>query len=222
MPLSSETLETPAPMLSKLVAIALAYVLGALPFGYLVVRMIRGEDVRGVGSGSTGATNVTRSAGLKAGLLTYGLDVAKGAAAIVVMRQVTDEPVWLGVAAAAAILGHVFPVFLGFKGGKGVATGVGAYLVIAPLAVLTTLVVWAIIFWKWRIVSLASILATALVPGWILLWYAWLRPMPGAVMTAIGVCLGCGIVIGMHHENIRRILSGTESQFGRSSGPEAT
>ncbi|MBK6313549.1 MAG: glycerol-3-phosphate 1-O-acyltransferase PlsY [Blastocatellia bacterium] len=208
-------------MTLQLISLAVAYILGAVPFGYVIVRLTSGQDVRGGGSGSIGATNVTRTAGLKAGALTYLLDVAKGMAAVAIMLQFTSEPVWLGLAAAATILGHVFPVFLGFKGGKGVATGVGAYLIIAPLAVLTTLVVWAVIFWRWRMVSVASIVATALVPVWVLLWYGWVWPRPDAVATAISTCVGCFIVIAKHHENIRRLLAGTESRFSTSSKSEA-
>lgn len=209
-------------MTLQLLALALAYVLGAVPFGYVIVRWTSGEDVRGAGSGSTGATNVTRTAGLKAGALTYLLDVAKGMAAVAVMRQVTTAPLWLGLAAAATILGHVYPVFLGFKGGKGVATGVGAYLMIVPVAVLATLVVWAVLFWRSRMVSLASIVATALVPVWTLLWYGWVWPRPDAAATALATCAGCVIVIAKHHENIRRLVSGTESRFAGSAKSESS
>lgn len=207
-------------MARHFVALAVAYALGALPFGYLIVWLTSGKDVRGAGSGSTGATNVTRAAGLKAGALTYLLDVAKGMAAVAVMKQITTDPLWLGLAAAATILGHVYPVFLGFKGGKGVATGVGAYLMIAPLAVATTLVVWSVIFWRSRMVSLASLVATALVPIWALLWYGLVWPRPDAVATALASCMGCVIVIAKHHENIRRLLAGTESRFTGSSKSE--
>lgn len=209
-------------MIPNVTALALAYVLGALPFGYLIVRLASGKDVRGGGSGSTGATNVTRAAGLKAGALTYLLDVAKGMGAVGAMLFVTSEPIWLGLAAAAAILGHIYPVFLGFKGGKGVATGVGTYLMIAPLAVATTLVVWGVIFWRSRMVSLASIVATGLVPVWVLLWYGWVWPTPNALMTALATCVGCLIVIAKHHENVRRLFDGTESRFTASSKSETT
>lgn len=208
-------------MLTKLLALAAAYLLGAVPFGYIVVKAFVGADVRASGSGSTGATNVVRSAGIKAGALTYVLDVAKGAAAVLLMRAVAPEPAWLGAAAAVVILGHMYPVFLKFKGGKGVATGVGAYLVIAPLAVLATLVVWVAIFWKSRTVSLASVVATALVPLWIYLWYGYVWPRPDVAALALSACVGCLIVIAKHHENIRRLLAGTENRFDRSKKREA-
>jgi len=205
-------------MLTYAVALAASYLLGAVPFGYLIVKALVGDDVRAAGSGSTGATNVTRRAGLKAGAITYLLDVAKGAAAVSIMRILTDDPLWLGAAAAAAILGHMFPVFLRFKGGKGVATGVGAYLVIAPLAVVSTLVVWMLVFWKSRMVSLASIVATALVPLWIYLWYGIvLRRAGGVGLLAAAASVGCILVIAKHHENLRRLFAGTETRFERST-----
>lgn len=209
-------------MTSHFIALVAAYVLGALPFGYVIVRLSSGKDVRGGGSGSTGATNVTRTVGLKGGALTYLLDVAKGLAAVGMMHVISNDPLWLGLAAAAAILGHIYPIFLGFKGGKGVATGVGTYLMIAPIAVVTTLVVWAVLFWRSRMVSLASIVATALVPIWVMVWYGWVWPRPNAAWTALATCVGCVIVIAKHHENIRRLFNGTESRFSSSSKSESS
>lgn len=201
----------------QLPALFASYLLGAVPFGYLIVKRVAGADVRAAGSGSTGATNVTRRAGFKAGALTYLLDVAKGSAAVLLMRAVTDDPVWIGAAAAAAIVGHMFPVFLAFKGGKGVATGVGAYLMVAPLAVLSTLVVWIALFRSTRMVSLASIVATALVPVWIYVWYALVLGRPSVGALALSVSVGCVLVIAKHYENIRRLIAGTESRFERSA-----
>src|SRR5438876_519389 len=154
-------------MALKCTFVAVAYLLGSIPFGYLLIKYVftSGEDVRRIGSGGIGATNVSRRAGWRGGLLTYVFDVAKGAAAVLLMRQVeSSDYVWIGAAAVAAIAGHIFPVFLKFKGGKGVATGVGVYLVLAPYAVLTTLGLWILIVYLWRYVSLGSILATAAVP----------------------------------------------------------
>jgi glycerol-3-phosphate acyltransferase PlsY len=209
-------------MTSRLLALAGAYLLGAVPFGYIVVKLVAGRDVRGSGSGSTGATNVTRSAGLKAGLLTYALDVAKGALAVALMDLVAPEPLWLGAAALAAIVGHMYPVFLGFKGGKGVATGVGAYVVLVPYAVLAALAVWVALFKLTRIVSLASIVATALVPVFVFVSYAVAgAPADPAVMAGV-VAAGCALVVAKHYQNIVRLLRGTESRFDRRdrAGPE--
>jgi glycerol-3-phosphate acyltransferase PlsY len=205
----------------NLLAILASYLLGAVPFGYIVVKLTRGTDVRAGGSGSIGATNVTRRAGLKAGLLTYVLDVAKGAAAVLLMGRLTDDPLWLGAAATAAILGHMFPVFLRFRGGKGVATGVGAYLPVVPLAVLTALLVWAGIFLRTRVVSLASIVATALVPLFVIAWHWALGSPAEPWRAAAAVAVGCALIIAKHHENIRRLIAGTEGRFTRRGGGDA-
>jgi len=205
-------------MVVKIIFVFIAYLLGAIPFGYLLVKFVftGGEDIRNVGSGGIGATNVTRRAGKAAGLLTYILDVAKGVAAVIVMRQVAnDDFFWIGAAAVAAIIGHIFPVFLKFRGGKGVAVGVGVYLAIAPLSVLSTLVLWGLIVYIWRYVSLGSILATAAVPLWTLFYYGWLMPHPhlfGLVLVGI---LGCALIVTKHHENIARLMQGTENKIGQ-------
>jgi acyl phosphate:glycerol-3-phosphate acyltransferase len=208
-------------MLLRIAFVLIAYLLGSIPFGYLLIKYVftSGEDVRHIGSGGIGATNVSRRAGLKGGLLTYVFDVAKGAAAVLLMRQIESaDYLWVGAASVAAIVGHVFPVFLKFKGGKGVATGVGVYLVIAPYAVLTTLLLWALIVYRWRYVSLGSILGTAAVPLWTWLWYGWLLPSSPqhehlSALIVIGV-IGCALIIARHRENIGRLLAGRESKVG--------
>jgi len=197
--------------------VILAYLLGSIPFGYLLVKYVytQGEDVRKIGSGATGATNVTRRAGLKAGLLTYLLDVAKGLAAVMLMKLVAqDDYAWIGIAAVAAIVGHIFPIFLGFRGGKGVATGVGVYLALAPYSVLTTLVLFTIIVWRTRYMSLGSIVATAAVPLWTLLFYGWLIPSPHLTAMVVIALAGCALIVAKHRENIGRLMRGTESKLG--------
>lgn len=209
-------------MLLKIIFVAIAYLLGSVPFGYLLVKHVftSGEDVRQIGSGGIGATNVTRRAGRTAGLITYALDVAKGVAAVMLMRLVAnDDYVWIGAAAVAAIVGHIFPIFLGFRGGKGVATGVGVYLALAPYSVLTTLVLWALIVYFSRYVSLGSIIATAAVPLWTLLYYGLLQPNPHLKALVIIGIVGCALIVAKHHENINRLIHGTESKIGSRVKP---
>lgn len=212
-------------MAVKILFVFIAYLLGAIPFGYLLIKYVftSGEDIRDVGSGGIGATNVSRRAGLKGGLITYMLDVAKGTAAVMLMRLVADDNyLWIGAAAIAAIIGHIFPIFLKFRGGKGVATGVGVYLALAPLSVLSTLVVWALIVYFTRYVSLASILATAAVPLWTLLYYGWLMPSTHLTAHLIVAVAGCALIVTKHHENIARLIKGTESKIGQRIGDSQT
>lgn len=211
-------------MLPKIIFVAIAYLLGSIPFGYLLIKYVftSGEDVRQIGSGGIGATNVTRRAGRTAGLITYFFDMAKGVAAVMLMRLVGgDDYFWIGAAAVAAICGHILPIFLGFRGGKGVATGVGVYLALAPYSVLTTLVLWGIVVYFSRYVSLGSIIATAAVPLWTLLYYGLLQPSPhlkGLVIIAIA---GCALIVAKHHENINRLIHGTENKIGGRVKPDS-
>ncbi|HEV2914503.1 MAG TPA: glycerol-3-phosphate 1-O-acyltransferase PlsY [Pyrinomonadaceae bacterium] len=194
-----------------------AYLLGSIPFGYLIVRAKEGADVRETGSGGTGATNVSRRAGKKAGVITLLLDAAKGATAVGLARWLLAANFelnwWVAAAAVLAIIGHCFPVWLAFRGGKGVATGVGVFLALSPLAVACALVVFIFVVWMTRYVSLASITATALFPlsVWLLSRYAKLPGASAPVMTA--AIVGGLIIILMHRDNIRRLIAGTESKF---------
>jgi glycerol-3-phosphate acyltransferase PlsY len=188
-----------------------AYLLGSIPFGYIFVKLATGMDIRKAGSGNIGATNVFRKS--KAiGVCTLLADAGKGYLAVVLAGRLTGDPRWQAAAAVAAIAGHVFPVWLRFRGGKGVATGCGAYLALAPAAVGTTLVVFALTASLTRYVSLASILATAAFPLW-----AYLYREPSAVLVA--ALAGSCLIIAKHHENIRRLLSGTENKFALGGGP---
>jgi acyl phosphate:glycerol-3-phosphate acyltransferase len=212
-------------MLPKIIFVAVAYLLGSIPFGYLLIKYVftSGEDVRKVGSGGIGATNVTRRAGRTAGLITYFFDMAKGVAAVMLMRLVAaDDYVWIGAAAVAAIVGHILPIFLGFRGGKGVATGVGVYLALAPYSVLTTLVLWALIVYFSRYVSLGSIIATAAVPVWTLLYYGLPQPSPHLKALVIIGIAGCALIVAKHHENINRLMHGTENKIGSRVKPDST
>ena len=209
-------------MALKCIFLAIAYLLGSIPFGYLLIKYLftSGEDVREIGSGGIGATNVTRRAGVKGGLLTYVLDVAKGAAAVMLMRAVAgDDYLWIGFAAVAAIIGHIFPLFLGFRGGKGVATGVGVYLALAPYSVLTSLVLWALVVYFTRYVSLGSIIATAAIPIWTLLYYGLIQPSPHLRALIVIAITGCALIVATHRENIRRLMRGTENKIGMRVKP---
>jgi glycerol-3-phosphate acyltransferase PlsY len=197
--------------------VALAYLLGSIPFGYLLVRLTGGGDVRETGSGGTGATNVTRRAGRGAGVLTLLLDALKGIAAVLAARLLLGTGPgadwWVCAAAAAAVLGHVFPVWLGFRGGKGVATGLGVFLVLAPLATLCALAVFVLVVGLWRYVSLGSITAAAVLPlaVWSLSALGIADRMPAPVLVV--ATLGAVLIIFMHRANIGRLLTGKESKL---------
>lgn len=200
-----------------LLVIAGAYLLGSIPFGYLLVRWHSGADVRDAGSGGTGATNVSRRAGKVVGLLTLLLDAAKGTAAVVLALscQSAGTPInWIVAAAAMAVLlGHCFPIWLQFRGGKGVATGVGVFLVLAPLAVGVGALVFLFVVLLTRYVSLGSITAAALIPGVTALQNAFRQPVSG-FNSLLGTATAGGLlIIFMHRANIQRLWNGTESKF---------
>jgi len=183
------------------------YLIGAIPVGVLVARAAGGVDIRQQGSGNIGATNVLRTLGPLAGALTLLGDVAKGYVAVSLARALDPAPGWAAAGAVAAIVGNCWPVFLGFRGGKGVATGFGAFLALAPWATAPAALVWAIVTLTFRYVSLASILACLGLPlGVALLGY------PG---PAVGAATVAGaIIISRHRANIGRLLGGTEPRLG--------
>ncbi|HVB36475.1 MAG TPA: glycerol-3-phosphate 1-O-acyltransferase PlsY [Candidatus Acidoferrales bacterium] len=193
-----------------------AYLLGSIPFGYLIVKMGRGSDVRASGSGNTGATNVTRVAGKPAGFLTLLLDTGKGYFAVWLTARWSHGNIrWVMAAAVAAVLGHTFSCWLRFRGGKGVATGLGVFLAVAWQAILATLVVWVVVVAFWRYVSLGSVVAAAAMPILVYLFYAPGHAPPLAVsFGAVAVAI---IVIFKHRENIARLIIGTERRLGRKS-----
>ena len=194
--------------------LAIAYLLGSIPFGYILVRIFRKEDIRTTGSGNIGATNVARSGAKGLGILTLLLDLLKGFAAVRVAQHLAPGtpgfPSDLAVAAGIlAILGHVFPVWLGFKGGKGVATALGVFIALAPLAALCAVGVFIVVFAITRYVSLASILAAVMLPVFCLLW------MPDRTPLFVGGVIFISLlVIAKHHANISRLMQGKESRFG--------
>jgi glycerol-3-phosphate acyltransferase PlsY len=189
----------------------LGYLLGAIPFGYLLTRWASGADIREEGSGNIGATNVFRKNRM-VGVLTLLLDAGKGAAAVYIAAWLGGHDGWQAAGAVAAIAGHVFTVFLRFRGGKGVATGFGAFLALTPLSVSTTMIVFFLTAFLTRYVSLASILATAAYPVWVFLYHE-----PAVVLWA--AITGSALIIVKHRPNIRRLLAGTESRFAIGGRP---
>lgn len=184
-----------------------AYLIGAIPTGVLLTRLVGGSDIRNSGSGNIGATNVYRVAGKKLGVLTLVGDALKGAIPVWIALQLPGfTDVQVGSVAAAAFIGHCFPVYLKFKGGKGVATALGIFLVLSPLAVLGAFAIFALLLWKWRYVSLGSICAAAAIP--VLVYFA--EGNLALVATTLFISL---VVILRHHQNIRRLLAGNENRF---------
>lgn len=203
-------------MAMYIVVPVVAYLLGSIPFGFILARAFLGTDVRKVGSGNIGATNVLRTGSKKLGIATLVLDAAKGYLAVYIGFVIawssrghrSDDWHVVGIAALFAILGHVFPVWLKFRGGKGVATGVGVFLALVPKAVLIVIGIFAIIFALFRYVSLASIVATAAFPA---IAYAFIAGDQRYLLPFL--CIGSLLIIVKHHQNIRRLLSGTESRL---------
>jgi glycerol-3-phosphate acyltransferase PlsY len=188
----------------------LAYLLGSIPFGYLLVRIFRKQDIRATGSGNIGATNVARSGAKGLGIATLLLDLSKAFAAVKIAQYIAPGNYDLAVAAAvAAILGHIFPVWLGFRGGKGVASALGVFLALTWPSALAILGVFLVVFLITRYVSLASIIAAAVFP----LFGFYFVPFKTPIVIA-GFLFIPLLIIVKHHENIRRLLSGTESRFG--------
>lgn len=202
----------------EIAALIIAYLLGSIPFGWLIVRLKAGKDIRTAGSGGTGATNVMRNMGRAAGLLTFALDILKGFLAVMIARWLTgagQDTTWIVAASAiAAMAGHIFPVWLKFKAGKGVATGVGVFLAITPIAVLCTLAVFILIVWKTRYVSLGSIVASTLMLFWAWLWNGIVWPSPFLPQIMVGLGGGIALIVFKHTDNIKRLLAGNENKFG--------
>ena len=196
---------------------AAAYLIGAIPFGYLIGRL-HGIDIRKVGSGNIGATNVTRTVGKVQGKICFFLDFFKGALPVALVNSVfTQDTANLALAAGlAVILGHIFPIYLKFRGGKGVATAAGVALALAPYPLLCALLVWLVTFLTTRYVSLASIVAAAALPvaAALLLGLGLPTPVPLGASTLIFFTLIALLAILRHVSNIKRLLNGTESRFG--------
>ena len=188
---------------------AFSYLLGSIPFGFVLVRIFRGQDVRQTGSGNIGATNVARSSPVL-GLLTLVLDALKGLAAVALTRAFfPGRNVLAGMAALFAILGHMFPLWLKFRGGKGVATGLGSFALLAPKTIVVMAGIFVAVVLVFRHVSLGSIMAVAFFPllAWVLHDYGY-EPQ-----VLVLIAIASVLIIAKHHQNIRRLLAGTEPRF---------
>lgn len=209
-------------MTLSLLTLTMAYLLGSIPFGYLLVLVFRHQDIRATGSGNIGATNVARSGGKALGLLTLFLDALKGYVAVLIAMHFAPNtlhgPAPLAVAAAvAAVLGHVFPLWLKFRGGKGIATALGVFVALVPWVALAALGLFILVAATTRLVSLGSILAAVAIPLFALL----LVPKRSAALLAGLTCISLLSII-KHRANIVRLLHGTESRFGSNKNPDPT
>jgi glycerol-3-phosphate acyltransferase PlsY len=204
------------PYLAITVAALAAYLIGGLPFGYWFVRIVYGKDVRTMGSGNIGATNVHRSTGGKAGLAVLILDIGKGVLAVWLASITTrGNPTGMAIAAAAVMLGHCYPVFLNFRGGKAVACFLGAFVYLTPLSVAAAVVVFLIVLAASRYVSLASITAALLFP--VAVWFV--SHAPDAIFAAS--IFAALLIVYRHRANIARLRNGAEHVFSLKGGKTA-
>lgn len=204
--------------LGAVVAVLAGYLLGAVPFGLVVGRLSRGIDIREYGSHRTGATNALRTLGARTAALVFALDVGKGAAAVLLAGVIAGDGAsasegWIAAASGfAAILGHIWSIFIRFTGGRGVATSAGALLALSPLAVLILAPIVVLIMWRWRYVSLGSVAGSLLAP----LVVAILAALGAAPWAAVAYALAAGLLVTWaHRDNIDRLRAGTERRIGQ-------
>ena len=197
----------------KLVLIPVAaYLLGSIPFGLLFARLFGGPDVRSAGSGNIGATNVSRVVGNSAGILTLIFDVGKGAAAVWLAGRFSEESAaWMMIAGIAALIGHCYPIWLKFRGGKGVATAAGVFFMLSPLGTAGAVLLFAAVVAFWRYVSLGSISAAAAMP--VLIYFLWAPRHAPPLMISFGTLAAAALIVWKHRGNIRRLLAGEEPRF---------
>ena len=192
------------------IPIIVSYLLGSIPVGYLIVSAKTGGDIRKTGSGGTGATNVSRRAGKGAGILTLALDALKGSAAVIISRMLLGDANhamwWIGIAGVVAMIGHIFPVWLGFRGGKGVATGVGVFLVLTPIAVLFSGLLFVVTVWATRYVSLGSMIAALSIPV-----FCWMLNVETPII--VSELIGAILITHAHRANIGRLINHTENKL---------
>jgi glycerol-3-phosphate acyltransferase PlsY len=187
-------------------SILFGYAMGSVPFAFLVARRA-GIDVRVAGSGNVGAANVLRTSGTQLGVVVMALDILKGAAAVFLAHLGAGTIASMAAAGAAAIVGHIYPIWLRFHGGKGVAVAAGAFAVLAPVAASAAALVFLATVWTTRLVSLGSIVATVTLPS-----AAWFAGAPRAVVAA--ATMGAALILFRHRANLRRIVRGTERRVG--------
>ena len=189
-----------------------AYLLGSIPFGLLLSKLFGGTDVRIVGSGNIGATNVARAAGPLAGILTLLLDAGKGALAVFLAARLSNESAtWVMIAGLCVLVGHCFPIWLWFRGGKGVATGAGVFLMLSPLAFLGAAILFMLVVIYWRFVSLGSISAAAAMP--LLIYFFWAPHHAPPHVVTFGTLAATLLIVYKHDGNIQRMVQGNEPRF---------
>lgn len=215
-------------MTANFIAAVIAYLLGSIPFGFLLVLVFRKEDIRESGSGNIGATNVIRTGSRWLGMFTFLLDAGKGYAAVAITQYIIvrsfsgSKPGHAAaIAAVFAVIGHVFPVWLRFKGGKGVATALGVFLALAPIAALCALGTFILIVLITRYVSLASVVSSASFPMFVWLWGDFFHFSPWGLWLLVSAILVPAIIILKHSANIRRLVNGTEYRFGSKESSSA-
>jgi acyl phosphate:glycerol-3-phosphate acyltransferase len=199
---------------------AAAYLLGSIPFGLLLGKLFGAADVRKAGSGNIGATNVARVAGPLAGVLTLLLDAAKGALAVLLAARLTnDSALWMMIAGLCALVGHCFPIWLGFHGGKGVATAAGVFLVLCPPAFLGAVILFILVVLYWRFVSLGSMSAAAAMP--LLIYFFWAPHHAPPYAVTFGSLAAALLIVYKHDANIQRLVQGDEPKFSLGNKRDA-
>jgi acyl phosphate:glycerol-3-phosphate acyltransferase len=197
---------------ATLVFVFVGYLLGSIPFGIILTRIFGGKDVREHGSGNIGAANVSRVAGPVAGVLTLILDTTKGAAAVWLAGEFTEHNASAMILAGlGALLGHCFPVWLKFKGGKAVATALGVFLELCPMAALAALVVFVLVVAFWRYVSLGSLSAAAAMP--LLVYFLWAPGHAPPLVITLGTLFAAALIFYKHDANLQRLVDGTEPKY---------
>jgi glycerol-3-phosphate acyltransferase PlsY len=200
--------------MTAVLVLSIAYLVGATPFGYLLVKWKTGRDVRALGSGNIGATNVLRTTSRALGILTLLLDIGKGFLAVwIAARMTAGSPLWTSAAALAVMAGHAFPVFLKFRGGKAVASFVGAFLYLTPLPLVATLALFVVVVAATRYISLGSVVGAAALP-----FLAWLIERPPAPVVA-AAAIGGAFIVWRHKDNIARLRAGKESTLSLGARP---